>query len=364
MFANALRGDPSWRTLSQDIQPLVSVVTPFYNTEAYLAECIESVLNQSYRNWEYLLVDNCSTDASASIAAHYARGDPRIHLIPYSEFVAQIPNYNRALQQISPRSRYCKVVQADDWLFPDCLMRMVALAEAYPTVGVVSSYRIAGDSVSLRRLPYPVHFMTGADVCRLFFLDDINLFGSPTSLLIRSDLVRRRPSFYDESAWLIPDTEVCLDLLQCSDFAFVHQVLTFTRRNNSGSITASRKNFHPGPIEYLIALRKFGTKFLDLREYNRCLANAEQEYYLLLARCLWSRWGCKEFWQFYKRGLADAGGSLNWPRILTYAVLVGLWDLSRAAGGLLKQTVLTALRTTASAVRVSWGKLLLHHSNM
>jgi len=49
-------------------EPLVSVVTPFYNTQAFLPECIESVLRQSYENWEYLLVDNCSTDGSGEIA--------------------------------------------------------------------------------------------------------------------------------------------------------------------------------------------------------------------------------------------------------------------------------------------------------
>ena len=47
-----------------DTQPLVSVVTPVYNGQAYLAECIESVLAQSYSNWQYTVVNNCSTDAT------------------------------------------------------------------------------------------------------------------------------------------------------------------------------------------------------------------------------------------------------------------------------------------------------------
>ena len=49
-------------------QPLVSVVTPFYNTADYLGECIESVLRQTYENWGYVLVDNCSTDGLSEIA--------------------------------------------------------------------------------------------------------------------------------------------------------------------------------------------------------------------------------------------------------------------------------------------------------
>ena len=62
-------------------QPLVSIITPFYNTEQYIAECIESVLAQTYAHWEYILVNNQSTDASRTIAEQYARKDSRIRHI-------------------------------------------------------------------------------------------------------------------------------------------------------------------------------------------------------------------------------------------------------------------------------------------
>ena len=81
------------------IRPLVSVVTPFYNTARHLAQCIESVLTQSYAEFEYILMDNCSTDGSAEIAESYARRDPRMRVIRCSEFVPQLKNYNRALAE-------------------------------------------------------------------------------------------------------------------------------------------------------------------------------------------------------------------------------------------------------------------------
>src|SRR5437763_12230991 len=107
--------------MSSAAEPLVSVVTPFYNTEAYLAECIESVLAQSHRDFEYILVNNRSTDRSADIAEQYARRDPRIRLFHNDTFLTQIQNYNQALRRISPESRYFKMVQADDFIFPRCL---------------------------------------------------------------------------------------------------------------------------------------------------------------------------------------------------------------------------------------------------
>ena len=118
-------------------RPLVSVVTPFFNTAPYLAECIESVLAQSYSQFEYILLDNCSTDGSSEIAATYASRDPRIRLIRGSQFLSQLPNYNRALAAISDASTYCKIVQADDWIFPECLQLMVQAFEQSESIGLV-----------------------------------------------------------------------------------------------------------------------------------------------------------------------------------------------------------------------------------
>ena len=66
-------------------KPFISVVTPFYNTQKYLAECIESVLRQTYQNWEYILVDNCSSDGSSEIAARYASQCDKIRVIQTEE---------------------------------------------------------------------------------------------------------------------------------------------------------------------------------------------------------------------------------------------------------------------------------------
>lgn len=98
--------------------PLVSVVTPFYNTREYLAECIESVLRQTFTNWEYILVNNCSTDGSEEIVQSYVDQFPdRVRLVHNQSFLSHLANYNFALSLVSPNSKYCKMVQADDWIF-------------------------------------------------------------------------------------------------------------------------------------------------------------------------------------------------------------------------------------------------------
>src|SRR4051812_18763878 len=106
-------------------QPLVSVVTPVYNEEKHLAECVESVLAQTYSNWEYVVVNNCSTDRSLHIVQSYAAKDARIRVCDNREFLRAVSNQNHALRQISSESKYCKVVLGDDKIFPECLAKMV-----------------------------------------------------------------------------------------------------------------------------------------------------------------------------------------------------------------------------------------------
>lgn len=63
------------------MQPLISILMPFRNTEAYLPECLESILDQSYQNWELIAVDDHSTDESRGILDRFALGDPRIRVV-------------------------------------------------------------------------------------------------------------------------------------------------------------------------------------------------------------------------------------------------------------------------------------------
>ncbi len=119
-------------------RPHVSILTPVYNGEKYIAECIESVLAQNYQNWDYTIVNNCSTDSTGKIGARYAAGDSRIRVHTGRDFLDIIANHNRAFRLISPESKYVKVVSADDWLFPDCLAQMVSVAEANPSAGIVA----------------------------------------------------------------------------------------------------------------------------------------------------------------------------------------------------------------------------------
>ncbi|HXH84504.1 MAG TPA: glycosyltransferase family 2 protein [Candidatus Tectomicrobia bacterium] len=294
--------------------PLVSVVTPVYNGERYLAECIESVLAQTYPHWEYVIVDNASTDRTGEIARAYAARDRRIRVVTNERLVGVIENHNIAFRQVSPRARYCKVAQADDVLFPECLAAMVGIAEAHPRVGLVCAYRLQGDWVDLDGLPYPSPVVPGRVIARWSLLGFPYVFGSPTSHLIRADFVRARPAFYDESN-LHADEAACYEVLKSADLGFVHQVLTYTRVHDetiTTSVARRLNTFLPGQ---LAILDRYGPVFLTAEEYRRRRAERLAEYYRFLALVLLAGRD-RETWRYHQERLAALGEPFRVSRLL------------------------------------------------
>jgi len=265
-------------------QPLVSVVTPVYNGAAYLAECIESVLRQTYENWEYVISDNRSTDASLEIAREYARRDSRVIVHAHTEHLPHhLASWNRAMALISPAGVYCKVVHADDWLFPECIEQMVRFAEAHSGVGVVGAYRLDETEVNLDGLPHTRPVVPGRELCRALLLGGHPyVFGSPTSTLIRSSLIAKRQPFYNESN-IHADSEACYDVLQESDYGFVPQVLTYTRRHNE-SVTSFTQRVWSYLPEEIGVLMRWGPVYLSDQEYERKLLVRLLGYAAFLAK--------------------------------------------------------------------------------
>jgi glycosyltransferase involved in cell wall biosynthesis len=316
--------------------PLVSVITPFYNTEQYLAECIESVLAQTYSNWEYVLVNNQSTDASRVIAEHYALKDKRIRLLDTPRFLSQVENFEAALRYMSPESRYCKMVLADDWLFPECIERMVALAEDNPTAGIVSSYRLYGDTITGDGLPYSSKLIPGRQACRLMLREGYYLTGSPTSILTRTDIVRKRQPFYPPE-WIHEDTEACFQILAEHDLGFIHQVLTFSRMDNE-SLSSDVADFHPGPLRKFMFARKYGPLFFNEDECREYLQRENDFYGEFLAESIF-QFKSRDFWDFHRRGLRAVGAdfwSLGLPKYVFMEFLDIVFNPKKTVGRLLR----------------------------
>ncbi len=294
---------------------LVSILTPVFNGAAHLRACIESVLGQTYRDWEYVIVDNCSRDATPDIIREYARRDARIRIVTNRSFVGIIENHNIAFAEMSPSAAYCKVVQADDWITPECVEKFVRLCEANPSVTLATAYRLDGDTVGLKGLPESQSVFAGREIARSFFYDERrDIFGSPTSYFLRARSVRSDPPFFNPSN-MYADVEACLKALRDGDFGFIHEVLTFTRRPADAQTPKSHYLRMTYP-SYLWIMRNHGRDFLTGTEMDELLEKHLRTYYLMLARDLVHFRRNGWFWRFHFRTLREVGHPFDPIRFL------------------------------------------------
>lgn len=117
--------------------PLVSICIPVYNGAAFLRECLDSCLGQSYENYEVIVCDDGSTDASVSIIHEYAAKHARLRFFQNSRNLGLVGNWNRCMEHAS--GEWIKYVFQDDYIQPLCLEKFVA--EISPSVHLVLSER-------------------------------------------------------------------------------------------------------------------------------------------------------------------------------------------------------------------------------
>ncbi len=166
--------------------PLVSLCVPAYRAEAFIAATIESVLAQSYRNWELIVLDNGSPDRTGEIARSY--DDPRIRVEANPSTVPLAANWNAVAALAT--GRYLKLLCADDLIAPECLTAEVDVLEQDHGVAMVASRRhfiSATGEVVLRNRG--LEGLTGrrepAEVVRAVIRSGINPIGWPSAILVR-----------------------------------------------------------------------------------------------------------------------------------------------------------------------------------
>ncbi len=295
--------------------PLVSILTPVFNGEAYLRPCIESVLKQTHQNWTYVIVDNCSTDATPDILQEYARDDQRIRIVTNSSFAGIIENHNIAFSHVDPKADYCKMVQGDDIIYPECLEKFIHVCEANPKVVLVSARRRIGDSVSIDYLTVLQSVFSGREIGRGFFFNAWpDIFGSPTTYFLRAGPVQIQRPFYNPHNFFC-DQEACIGVLKNGDFGFIHEVLSLTRRQRGSEFSKSGYLRISFP-SYLWTLVNHGRAFLSSEDYDERLQTHLRNYYFVMARDLVKfRRGWK-YWRYHFDSLRRIGYPLNPVRLL------------------------------------------------
>uniref|UniRef100_A9AAL8 Glycosyl transferase family 2 n=1 Tax=Methanococcus maripaludis (strain C6 / ATCC BAA-1332) TaxID=444158 RepID=A9AAL8_METM6 len=134
--------------IGEENNPLVSVIMPNYNNEKYLAEAIESILNQTYEHFEFIIIDDCSTDNSWHIIQNYAKKDNRIKMFRNEVNLKIVKTRNKGFELMSPHSKYIAIFDSDDVSMPERLEKQINFSEKNVDYGLIGSHTLIIDENS------------------------------------------------------------------------------------------------------------------------------------------------------------------------------------------------------------------------
>jgi glycosyltransferase involved in cell wall biosynthesis len=251
-------------------EPLVSVVIIFWNEEKFLREAVESVLGQTYRHWELLLVDDGSTDQSSGIARLYAERYPAaVRYLEHDGHENRGMSASRNLALRHAAGKYLGILDADDVWLANTLQDQVGILEAHPEAALVygrvqrwySWNSTAADPQrdSIRDLAVPVDSLVEPPTQFLLLLQDK---GMPSGVMVRGEVMKRVGGFeetfrgmYEDNAFLV---KVCL---REAVFASKECWYKYRKHDESASSLAVRTGrYQAARLEFLKWVEAYLTK--------------------------------------------------------------------------------------------------------
>ena len=171
--------------------PLISVVMPTYNSIRFIRESIESILNQTFVDFELIIIDDGSTDGSSEIIADYKKYDNRIYVCTNPKNLGIVASLNRGLS--CARGQYIARMDSDDISYPTRFQKQIDFLDKYSDVGILGGavQYIDSDGKTLGMNAYPTDDMAIRWTC-LFS----NPFAHPT-VMIRKCVLEKNGLRYD-----------------------------------------------------------------------------------------------------------------------------------------------------------------------
>lgn len=237
----------------------ISVCIPTYNYAKYLPQAIESVCMQSFKDFELLIFDDCSTDNTSDIIQKYAAGDRRIRFLTNKSRLGMVENWNACLSEA--RGKYVKFVFGDDLLLSkDALVQMIVKFVSCPDLSLVCCARkiIDADSRELKlESPFRQDLMAEGHTLIRFCLErQSNLVGEPTAVMFRRE--DARTGFRTQYRQLV-DQEMWFRMLEKGSFAYICEPLVAFRRHPLQQSIQNRNR----PLEMLDEVAKINERYLD-----------------------------------------------------------------------------------------------------
>ncbi|MCW8839090.1 MAG: glycosyltransferase [Thiovulaceae bacterium] len=204
--------------------PKVSVLIPAYNYGHYISEAIESVLNQTYQDFELIVVDNNSEDNTVELVSEYMKKDSRVSIHVNLENIGMYRNYNQALALAS--GDYIKFLNADDKFEPTLLEKFVNILNKNESVSLVSSKRqYFGDKTDILEAGFVGEQNKETVLAKAF--KDGNIIGEPTTVMFRKKHLN--VGTFNIDLKMFADFDMWIKLLEVGNVYFVDEVLSYFR---------------------------------------------------------------------------------------------------------------------------------------
>jgi glycosyltransferase involved in cell wall biosynthesis len=210
------------------MSPKISICILTFNSAAFIAEAVESAINQTFKDIEIVIVDNGSTDTTLDICNQLKNKDSRVS-IHKNEVPLGISGGLNSCVDLA-KGQYIKFLMHDDLLEPNCLEKMIRPFEQFPTVTLVgcSEQLISSDGSPLEVLePYAsTGPIPGRTVAKEILYKMSNIIGTPTSILIKRETYG---AGFKRSLFLFQDAEVYVRALLQGDYYFINEKLSKVR---------------------------------------------------------------------------------------------------------------------------------------
>lgn len=211
--------------MSQRSVPIVSVVMPAYNAEKYIGEAIDSILGQTFTDFEFIIVNDGSTDKTKEIIESY--DDPRLVYLENEKNSGIVKTLNKGLD--AAQGKYIARMDADDISMPERFAEQVRYLDRHPDIGIVGSWLriIDGDGV----YKYDFKFKTRPDDCYANML-----YGTPVAhpaVMLRAEILRNNNLNYDDNFRGIEDYFLWWQCRKYTKITNIAQPLINYRKHNS-----------------------------------------------------------------------------------------------------------------------------------
>jgi len=253
---------------------MISIIVPIYNSAKYLAQCIDSIICQSYTDWELILVDDGSKDQSGRICDEYAKQDHRITVIHQpNKGVSSARNVGIAIA----KGEYLCFVDADDWLEPSFLIEF-----QFDRIG--ADFYIGGYIFNTYGTPFSykkyedIYCSGSLEISNEFFRQDLKANGYPWGKLYKSSIIHKNDLQFNEKLSINEDHLFVFQYFLLSGSLSVNSTINYQYRvfDDGGNKLSLKKHSYEEYMEifnsFSIVIENMQRKWnLNLNEYNRLL---------------------------------------------------------------------------------------------